>query len=112
MGAIDGKHCVIQKPANSGSLYLNYKGTFSVVLMAISDANYKFVSVEVGSYGKQSDGGIFSSSKLGQFLKQGECVECSNFVHIICYFTSPNEFVRFNRRQTENLTRSHFLQRR
>ncbi|XP_031339861.1 protein ALP1-like [Photinus pyralis] len=71
LGALDGKHIIIQAPPNSGSLFFNYKKTFSVVLLALVDAHYNFIAVDVGAYGKNSDGGIFSSSNLGKALQRG-----------------------------------------
>ena len=64
VGALDGKHIAIKKPKKSGSEYFNYKGYFSLVLLALVDADYKFLWVNTGASGSSSDAQIFNCSKL------------------------------------------------
>ena len=69
LGAIDGKHVKVKCPDNSGSMFFNYKGHFSIVLQGIVDAKYRFVFIDVGGYGKQSDGGTLQASDFYKVLK-------------------------------------------
>lgn len=71
LGAIDGKHVRICPPTGSGSYYVNYKGTHSIVLMAAVDAKYKFLYVDVGVNGSVSDGGVWERCSLNELLKNG-----------------------------------------
>ncbi|KAF4529379.1 hypothetical protein B566_EDAN017620 [Ephemera danica] len=66
LGVVDGKHIRMKGPEHSNSLYYNYKGYFSVVLMAICDANYNFTLVEVGHVGSVCDSTIFRQCEFGQ----------------------------------------------
>lgn len=69
---IDGKHVRIKAPKQSGSMFFNYKNYFSIVLLAIVEANYKFIAVDVGSYGKEGDNGIFQKSAMGKKIISGQ----------------------------------------
>lgn len=71
IGAIDGKHIRCIKPQHSGSLYYNYKNYFSVLLMAMCDASYKFIFIDVGAYGKSSDSTVFKESVFFNRLQNG-----------------------------------------
>lgn len=65
----------MQCPEKSGSLHYNYKRYFSVVvLQGIADHSCQFVRIEVGAYGKQSDGGIFRGSHLFKCLEKNNIV--------------------------------------
>lgn len=69
LGCIDGKHIRLQCPVKSGSLFFNYEDFFSIILFALVDAKYKFIAIDVGSYGREGDVGIFLKSKLGKAIK-------------------------------------------
>lgn len=45
---------------------------FSIVLLAVVDPFYKFIVVDIGSYGRQSDNGIFENSKFYEEFLDGK----------------------------------------
>ena len=69
ISAFDGKHILIKPPGES---YHNYKHTFSIVLLALVDADYKFIYVDIGTNGRVSDGGVLKQSTLGKALENSE----------------------------------------
>ena len=69
VGAIDGKHVVMYAPARAASAYYNYKGTHSIVLMGVCDANYRFIMVDIGDTGRQSDGSIYNNGNIGYAIE-------------------------------------------
>ena len=71
LGAIDGKHVAIRCPKNGGSLYFNYKGFHSIILLALVDAKYKFLWVDVGTNGSSSDAQIFNDCDLRSGIIDG-----------------------------------------
>lgn len=72
VGAVDGKHVSITPPPGSGSYYYNYKGTHSLVLMAIVNANYEFIMCDFGINGRISDGGVLEYTNFYKRLKNGK----------------------------------------
>ena len=72
LGALDGKHIAMECPKNGGSMFYNYKGFHSLVLMAICDVNYCFSLVDIGGLGRDNDAAIFSQSDMGMAFEDGE----------------------------------------
>ena len=61
----------LKKPKNTGALYHNYKGFFSIVTLALVDGQYKFRWVDVATEGSCSDGQIFNASQLKRKIEDG-----------------------------------------
>ena len=72
VGDLDGKHIRIECPQKTGSLYYNYKGFYSFVLLAVCDARYCFTLYDVGQYGSNNDRGILKNSKMGELFEKNE----------------------------------------
>lgn len=72
IGAIDGKHIRITNPDLGGSHFFNYKKYYSMVLLGLVDANYRFLYIDVGAVGAESDGGIWARTQLRQMLERNQ----------------------------------------
>jgi len=59
LGAINGKHAVLQCQRKSANEYFDCKTTFSIVLFFFVDDNYNFVCVDAGCQGRIQDNGVF-----------------------------------------------------
>ena len=71
LGALDGKHVALKKSKNTGALYHNYKGFFSIVMLALVDGQYKFRWVNAGRGGSCSEAQIFNASQLKRRIEDG-----------------------------------------
>ncbi|XP_033752818.1 uncharacterized protein LOC117336159 [Pecten maximus] len=72
LGALDGKHVAVRCPPKSGSTYFNYKKFFSIVLLALVDADYKIIWADIGGRGAASDAQIWNDSDLKEATESGE----------------------------------------
>ncbi|XP_068232103.1 uncharacterized protein [Palaemon carinicauda] len=68
--ALDGKHVPIKKPRKLGSLYYFYKKFHSIILIAVADAKYKFLYIDVGAEGGAGNGGAWSKYNLHHAIEQ------------------------------------------
>ena len=55
----------------SGSVYYNYKGFYSIMLMTLVDADYEFLWADVSSPGAEYDAQIYNEPKLKEMAEDG-----------------------------------------
>ena len=73
--AIDGSHIPIKCPpggAESKKEYYNFKGFYSVVLLALVDAKLRFMWFKIGAPGNTHDSTLFQGSQLFRDIEAGE----------------------------------------
>nr|CAI5844660.1 unnamed protein product [Callosobruchus analis] len=94
VGATDGKQVRVVKPGHSGPSFYNYKNYFSVVC----DSNYKFLYIDVGSFGKESNSTVLNYSTFGRKLQEGKLNLPSlekvsdNLIPLPCVFIGDEAF--------------------
>ncbi|KAJ8884768.1 hypothetical protein PR048_010964 [Dryococelus australis] len=95
IGFVDDRHIVMKNVQNASSAFFNYKGTFSTVLMATVDANYRITSIDVGS--------VLGDALHCETLPIPPPAECCGFTDLLPHVFVGDEAVPL----LENLMRSY-----
>ena len=93
IGAINGKHIRIECPKMTGTYYYNYKGLYSIVLLAICDSNYCFTLFNLGHYGSNNDSEVLAKSKIGEMIGVRELDIPAPSTYITCDFDPLSYFL-------------------
>ena len=75
--AVDGSHLPIKCPkggAQAMKQYFNFKGFYSIVLMALVDAEYRFIWASVGTPGNTHDSTLMQSTELWDRIVAGNVI--------------------------------------
>ena len=82
VGSVDGCHIPISKPINSEEpeSYINRKGFYSINLLAVCDANTRFLDICVGWPGSVHDSRVFRNSSLGRRLIKENFIQAGKFI--------------------------------
>ncbi|KAG0425285.1 hypothetical protein HPB47_027530 [Ixodes persulcatus] len=72
IGALDGCHLPVSPPKDLAVDYHNYKGWYSVILLALVDHRYLFRYISVGTPGRCHDASVYQRSPLAHLLEQNQ----------------------------------------
>ena len=88
---MDGKWFCVRKPPNSGSEYYDYKLHHSIIMLAIVDAQYNILYVDVGNQGRASDAGVWDHYSLTKYLQENKLQVPDSTV--LLFTTSKSSYV-------------------
>ncbi|XP_049271370.1 uncharacterized protein LOC125758348 [Rhipicephalus sanguineus] len=69
VGALDGYHFPISPPKKNATDYYNYKGCYSMILLALVDHRYRFRYINVGAPGRCHDSHVFGVLQLSKAIE-------------------------------------------
>ncbi|KAG0423657.1 hypothetical protein HPB47_000581 [Ixodes persulcatus] len=82
VGALDGCQFAVSRPQENASDYHNYKGWYSIILLALVDHRYRFRYVNVGAPGRCHDAHVFRRSELAKHFNDGVEPQWVTEVHL------------------------------
>lgn len=62
----------IKRPPGTCSEFFNYKGGYSIILLALVDADYRFLYIDVGTNGRANDSNVFRLSSLKRSMDSND----------------------------------------
>ena len=72
ISSIDGEHCWIKCPPNTGPLFFNYKSFHTMNLLGVANANCCFTLTVVGAHECENNSSVFSNSRVGKAFSSGD----------------------------------------
>ncbi|KAG0716812.1 hypothetical protein GWK47_008766 [Chionoecetes opilio] len=98
IGALDGKRFLLIKPDNTGAEYFDYKSHHSVIMLALVDASYKFLYIDVGAQGRARDAGVWDKCNLKKYIEDKKLqINLTTAITVIM----PRKYVRKSDKQMD-----------
>ena len=69
VGTVDGSHIPINAPLENREDYWCYKKFYSIILLAVCNAQMQFTFFDIGCPGKECDGGVYKRCELSDLVE-------------------------------------------